>query len=254
MDEDFDESVNNEEVADLQDSNEVEEVSDENTGDDISEETSEVAKPDESPDDTESNSEKQSTEDNSKFAAARRESEKQMRDLKFRQDNFAKQYGYNSFEEMEQAQHAQKYVEQGYDEEMAKRLVTIDNYEKDLQNRLNSARIAEEKSKLKDQPYFKELEADIDEILQQNNALDVQLVFDVIKGRNMPKLMEKQTKAAAQKALNNMDSKSHIKPDGKGVDIDDITVDESEFKFYQRLNPKGKREDYIKFLKQEKRR
>lgn len=203
---------------------------------------------------------KQTDDDNSKFAAARRESEKraaekekELKELRDKQEGFAKSYGYNSFDEMEKAVKTQQYIEQGYDVKMAEKLVQIDNYEKDLQTKLNSARIAEEKSKLKNEPYFKEFENEVDEILAHNNGLEVSLVFDVVKGRNAKRIVELAQKSATQKALNDIASKKHIKPDGKGVDISDIHVDEAEWNFYKKLNPKAKREDWVKFLKKEKR-
>lgn len=193
-------------------------------------------------------------DEDAKYAAARREAEKQSKLLKDRQDNFAKQYGYNSFEELEQAHQQQQYQEKGYDPEMAAKLVQVDKMMAEMQEQKNKTRIIEEKSKLQTQPFFKELETEIDEILEQNPALPVPMVFDLVKGKNIEKLLSKQGKAATQKALNNLNSKSHVKPDGKGTDVDTIFVDESEWNFYRKLNPKANKEDYVKFLKSEKRR
>jgi hypothetical protein len=46
----------------------------------------------------------QTAEENSKFAAIRRESERQVKEYQQRMDNFAKQYGYSDFAEMESEQ------------------------------------------------------------------------------------------------------------------------------------------------------
>lgn len=260
---DDDESVNDVEFAEPQEDNENVDIDSTDEDDSLfvdddveesEEDSQEVAEPDKAKDSTKTEKTKQTDEDNAKYAAARRESEKVARELKERQDNFAKTYGYSSFDEMEKAAHAQKYVDQGYDENMAQRMVTIDRYEKDLQQKLNSARIAEEKSTLKEKPYFKEFEKDIDAILEHNPNLSVELVFKVVKGENMDKILESKSKAIAQKTLNNINGKSHIKADGKGSDIDTTVVDEAEWKFYQKLNPKAKKEDYAKFIKSEKRR
>ncbi len=202
---------------------------------------------------------KQTDEDNAKFADARRkqelEKERQLaKELKTKQDSVAKSLGYSSFDEMETAVKAQKYVDQGYDNDMAQKLVSIENYEQELQRKLNSARITEEKSILKDTPYFKDFEKEVDEILEHNPNLSVELVFKVVKGENMDKIIEKSQSAIKQKTLNDMKSKDHIKPDGKGMDIDTINIDEKEFNFYKRLNPKATREDWAKFIKQRQRR
>lgn len=201
---------------------------------------------------------KQNDDENAKFAAARRESETKMalmqKQFEERQNAFAKQYGYSSFEEMESAAQAQKYVEQGYDEDVAQKLAKIDNYEKDLQRKLNSARIAEEKAKLINNPFFKEYESEVDAILQHNPNVPVEIVLNNVLGANINKILEGKSQAIKQKTLNNISSKNHIKADGKGVDIDSATLDENEWKFYKALNPKGKKEDYIKFKKSEKRR
>jgi hypothetical protein len=98
------------------------------------------------------------------------------------------------------------------------------------------------------------LEADIDALLTQQPGLPVELVFNVLKGEKMDELVKNSKKAAQQKALNNLGSKSHIKPDGKGTDVDVVKLDESEWNFYRKLNPKAKKDDYVKFLKSEKRR
>lgn len=249
-----------EEVAEPQANEEIEneEVeSDSDTG----EEEAEVAEPQESDDEDTKPQKKQRTEDDAKFAAARREAEKQAREaqrqayeFKERQDNFAKQYGYNTFEEMEQAQYTQQYVNQGYDEDVAKKLASVDNLQRDLEKRVAQARIVEEKARFKDQPYFKDFEEEIDSILEANPNLSVGIVFENVKGRNIDKILQMNSKAVKQAALNNINSKSHIKPDGKGVEDTTVVLDEAEWKFYKGLNPKASKDEYIKFLKNEKKK
>jgi hypothetical protein len=72
---------------------------------------------------------KQSKAEDSKYAAARKEAEAQARAIKAeaeaakqRMDAFAKQYGYQSFEAMERAEAAKKYVEQGIPDVVAQKL------------------------------------------------------------------------------------------------------------------------------------
>ena len=137
---------------------------------------------------------------------------------------------------------------------MTTRLAAITPPKAETESQNNRVRIAEEKIRLSSRPFFKDLEADIDALLTQQPGLPVELVFNVLKGEKMDELVKNSKKAAQQKALNNLGSKSHIKPDGKGTDVDIVKLDESEWNFYRKLNPKAKKDDYVKFLKSEKRR
>lgn len=262
--------VNEEEVADTS-KNEFDSQFDNAEPEEEGENNPEVAEPEEGSDDgvdvesedeSDGESEEESTDTNkgqspeerSKYAAARREAEAQAKALKERQDNFAKKFGYNTFDEMEQAEKQQAYVSQGYDENMANKLVQVDEMMAQMQEQKNRTRIAEEKVNLSSKPFFKELESDVDAILEQQPNLPVELVFNVVKGEKMEELMKNNKNTVRQKVLNSLESKSHVKPDGKGKDADLLHVDESEWNFYKRLNPKANKEDYIKFLKAEKRR
>ena len=196
----------------------------------------------------------QSNDDNAKYAAARRESENQLKATQEKQNEFAKGFGYTNFDEMVTAAQRQKYVESGYTPEVAEKMVHLETYERDLKKRVNAARIIEEKAKLKNEEYFKEFESDIDEILSHNQELDVGVVFNLVKGQNIKRIVELSTKSAKQKTLNDINSKKHIQSDGGGVDLNEVHVDESEWNFYRKLNPKAKKEDWVKFLKKEKRR
>lgn len=260
-----DESVNNGEVAEPQNSKD-ENISSKNNMEDESfwtdeteeAETPEVAEPDEDKSE-QPKRQKQTDEDNAKYADIRRKQElenerKVAKELRAKQDEVAKSLGYSSFDEMEMESKSQKYIDQGYDDEMARKLVSLENYEKELQKKLNSARITEEKSKLKDAPYFKDFETEVDAILEHNPNLSVELVFKVVKGENMDKIIAKTQSAIKQKTINDITSKDHIKPDGKGMSADDVNIDEAEFNFYKKLNPRATREDWAKFLKQRKRR
>lgn len=204
---------------------------------------------------------KEKTEDDSKYAAARRESERIANlaqqnafALKQRQDEFARQYGFNTFEDMEEFQRAQTYINQGYDENVAKKLADVDKLEKDLKTRAQQVKVIEQKKALADDPYFKELEPEIDAVLQANPhlELDVKVLFHTIKGQNFDKLVSMKSKEVKQQALNSINSKNHIKPDAVGYENDTFVLDEAEWNFYKRLNPKGRKEDYIKFAKNEK--
>ncbi|MCX8129771.1 MAG: hypothetical protein N3I35_06695 [Clostridia bacterium] len=194
----------------------------------------------------------QSDEDNAKYAAARREAETQARQLKERQDNFARQYGYESFEEMEYAQQIKTYTDQGVDPVVAEMKIEQDRIKNQLAMQGHQARIVNEKSMLSNQKFFKDLEPLIDATLTANPTLPVKAVFDFIKGQKMDELLAKESKAAAQRQLNNINNKSHIRPDGGGVDIDNVVVDENEFKLAKILNKNLTRDEWIKFKKTQK--
>ncbi|MBW3021346.1 hypothetical protein KY328_00340, partial [Candidatus Woesearchaeota archaeon] len=207
---DFEESVNTEEVANPQTTGKDNlDIDTSNNMDDESfwvDETDEAETPDVADTDDEESTktpdaQKQTDEDNAKFADMRRkqelEKERQVaKELKARQDNIAISLGYASFDDMETAVKAQKYVDQGYDDEIAKKLVNLESYEQELQQKLNSARITEEKSKLKDAPYFKDFEKEVDEILEHNPNLSVELVFHEVTGANTDNIFEKSQSAA----------------------------------------------------------
>jgi hypothetical protein len=235
------ENLDNEVIAETEPIGEVQDVVDADSVDNADQESVE-----------DSQQIQQSKDDNAKYAAARRQSEREMKSLKDKQDSFAKQFGYNTFEELEIAQQHQNYINQGYDPNLAKKLSEVDTIMKDLKNQQAKTKITEEKQKLYNKKYFKELEADVDEILNLNPSLSVEYVFNFVRGQKMDELMAKETKVATQRQLNNMSGKSHIKPDGKGIDTSTVKIDEDEFRFYKGLNPKATREEYAQFLKNTK--
>lgn len=194
----------------------------------------------------------QSDEDNSKFAAARRQAENEKRLAEQRMNQFARDLGYNSFEELEQVQAQQKYLDANpdYTPEMAERMVRMDKLENEMRQRENQARIQSEKASLRNQKYFSEVEAELDQLLVDIPEANVQALFDMLKGRNMDKLIAQETKAAKQRALNSLNNKDHIKPGGKGVEgTNSVHVDPEEFKIAKSLDPKLTMNEYMKWKK-----
>jgi len=63
-------------------------------------------------------------------------------------------------------------------------------------------------------------------------------------------LLIKERKSAKQQTLNNLQNKSHVKGDGKGVEHNAVHVDPDEFQIYKKLNPKATMTEYSKWLKQ----
>jgi Rps23 Pro-64 3,4-dihydroxylase Tpa1-like proline 4-hydroxylase len=185
-------------------------------------------------------------------ASARREAENQAKALKSRQDNFAKQYGYNTFEELEHAQQVQAYVDKGVDPVIAEMKIKQDKLEQQIALQGHESRIAKEKIALQNAKFFKECEPEVDRLLSSDPSLSVDFVFKHVRGEKMDELLEKETKAAAQRQLNNINSKSHIKPDGGGIDLDNIKIDEEEFEIAKSLNKRLTRDEWVKFKKSQR--
>jgi hypothetical protein len=185
-------------------------------------------------------------------AAARREAESQAKSLKDRQDNFAKQYGYNSFEELEYAQQVKQYTDQGVDPAVAEMKIRQDKLEQQIAVQGHQTRIQQEKASLQNQRFYKDLEPEIDATLRANPSLGVRDVFDYIKGKRMDDLLKKETAAAKQKTMNDINGKSHIRSDGGSVDNDSVDVDPEEFKIAKALNPKETSESYRAWKKSQK--
>jgi len=190
---------------------------------------------------------------NDNYAAARREAESQAKALKDRQDNFAKQYGYNTFEELEYAQQVRDYANQNnVDPAIAEIKVQQDKLVQQIALQGHQTRIQQEKASLQNQRFFKDLEPEIDATLRANPSLGVRDVFDYIKGKRMDDLLKKETAAAKQKTMNDINGKSHIRSDGGSVDNDSVDVDPEEFKVAKALNPKETLESYRAWKKSQK--
>jgi hypothetical protein len=116
----------------------------------------------------------------------------------------------------------------------------------------HQTRIQQEKTSLQNQRFFKDLEPEIDATLKINPSFNVRDVFDYIKGRRMDELLAKETAAAKQRQLNNINGKSHIRSDGGSVDNDFTEIDPDEFKVAKALNPKETLESYRAWKKSQK--
>lgn len=206
-----------------------------------SEKTQEVAEPEKPV---------QSDEDNKIAAAARRKVEAELQAARNQQDQLAKELGYNNFDEVLEAQARQKYEDQGYDSEQAERMMRLDKVETEMRQRENQARVQTEKAELRNQKYFAQLEPEIDTYLGQIPDANVKAIFNMIKGEKMDELITQETKAAKQRALNNMNNKDHIKADGKGAEIDSTFVDEEEFQIARKFDRGLTKEAYAKWKKQ----
>ncbi|HOM97738.1 MAG TPA: hypothetical protein PLY41_05500 [Acetomicrobium sp.] len=176
---------------------------------------------------------KQDRDTNEQFKAARIAAERETRALSDRQNRFAKMYGYNTFEELEQAAQLQQYTNQGYSPAEAELIARLDNLEQRLMENVNKARITEEKAALKEQRYFKELEPEIDKVLSVNPNLNVEAVYKYIRGEKLDELLAKETAAAKQKTLNQIGSKQHLGTEGDGEgDVDSVNVPAETLQMY----------------------
>ena len=220
-----DEGVNDGDVADLQNDTNDEQNDEQGDVQDAGESDNNDGVADQKP--------VQSQEENAKYAAARREAEAQLKAIAERQNNFARMYGFNSFEEMEHAALLQQYTNQGYSPVEAEMKARLEVMEQRMAMRENNARIAEEKAALKDAKYFKELEPEIDRLLAANPALNVEAVYTYVRGKKLDELLTKETAATKQKTLNQIGSKQHLKTEGDGEgDIDTVNIPAETLQMY----------------------
>jgi hypothetical protein len=151
---------------------------------------------------------KQDRDTNEQFKAARVAAEQQAKALQAKQDTFAKKYGYDSFEEMEQAQAEQEAEEQrqayqakGIDPDAVNELIESHPVFKQAQEITLKSRIATEKAAIATKPYFKELEADIDNILKVNPNLPVSAVYSYVRGEKLDELLAKSSSDATKRTI-----------------------------------------------------
>jgi hypothetical protein len=166
-----------------------------------------------------------------------------------RAERLAKSLGFTSVEEMESEAQRQVYVNQGYDSQAAQRLAEMDTKMKDFETIKRESQIAREKAEVANEKFFKDLEPDIDKLLEANPGASVKDAYFYARGQKLDELLAKESKASSQKTLNQINSKSHIRGDGRGVDIDDIEVDPDEYKIAKTLNPNLTMEAYKKVKK-----
>lgn len=232
-------NTDNDDVSDdvFIDDTDVEEVEEQQ----LSEKKQEVAEP---------TKPKQSDEENNKYAAARRKAEAELQALRSQQNQLAKDLGYNNFDEVLEAQAQQKYIEQGYDEAQAERMMRLDKIESEMRKRENQARVQTEKAELRNQKYFSALESEIDTYLDQIPEANVKAIFNMLKGEKMDELITQEKNAAKQRTLNNLNNKNHVRSDGKGSEIDSTFVDDDEFRYAKKFDPKITKAEYAKWKKQ----
>lgn len=213
----------------------------------------------------------QNHEDNEKFKAARIEAEKKTSQrYESEREADAKALGYNSYAEYKQAitEHSKQqeeqqrlnYIEQnGFDPNAINSLIQqgVDNHPL-----IQSVKQQQTQKFIDDQ--VSELARDFPEsgiksakdLFSLPNYEDIYQkvskgysIADAYASVNRNEILQKRTAAASQRTMNNINGKSHIKPDGGGIDLDNIKIDEEEFENAKGLNKKLTRDEWTKFKK-----
>ena len=154
-----------------------------------------------------------------RLAAEREKIEQQYSPYKALIEGEAARYGMTppqylqAIREQQQKEEANKYAEQhGLSPELAKELMTTKQElqqlkQRDLARDIN-ARNHQQKTELKDKPFFAQLEPEIDQLVQQNPGVDVNTVFNYLRGQRMDELLESAKKEAEAKVLSDLKVKA----------------------------------------------
>lgn len=112
-------------------------------------------------------------------------------------------------EQQQKAQFEQKvrtFAESnGVTEEFAREILTMrQDQERILHQSATATRqatIAQQKADLRSQPFFKELEADVDDLLAGDSSLDFRTAFIYLRGERLPELLQQQEKRVEQRVI-----------------------------------------------------
>lgn len=217
----------------------------------------------------------QSAEENSKYAAARREAEARARAAEGRMLGLARRHGFNSVDEFERHLEMQKQEELGkrffdtfgVDAKEAAPVLNdmVSNHPDVLAARQLAAKSREENAKLyverelaevqKFDPEIKSFDdlrshdkfPEMERLLKSNYSIS-----DAYKLANFDAISKKGAEAAAQRALNSAESKSHLKPHG-GTGGDAVVVPEDvkeQYRFFNKgITDEEIAKDYEKSIK-----
>lgn len=211
------------------------------------------------------NKPEQSPEMNAIAAAARREAEKVARDLAKRQDEFAKGFGFKTFDELTKAQQvaakeAKRQAtikETGLDpnviEPIVKEIISANPAFQAVTAENGQAKISGAISELNGE--FPELGVktaeDLDNLpnadkiavyIQRGNSL-----VDAYKLANWSDIQSGKMAAAKQAAINNINSKAHINPTGAATEPDNYEIPDETMRYYKAFFP-HKTEDEIRAM------
>ena len=189
---------------------------------------------------------KQTPDENAKYAAARREAEREANALKQRQDAFAQKYGFQTFEEMEAYQQQQEaeqqrqaYLQQGVNLDLINQLVSNHPDVKMAKMQQINAQLDADFAELKKEYPESGLKTladlamlptygEICEKIRRGYSLT-----DAYASANRAELRQKTTAAAKQKTLNNINSKQHLNTEGDGAgETNDIHIPDDTMQMY----------------------
>ncbi|MDD5501602.1 MAG: hypothetical protein PHH57_08015 [Candidatus Omnitrophica bacterium] len=157
---------------------------------------------------------KQAPEVDAAFAKMRRELEEARTYQNYFQNEAAK-YGLTpsqylqAVEEQRQKEEAERYAtDNNISAEMAQELIKQRNENMQLKQTtafLNAqTRNIQQKIELKDQPYFKEMEKDIDKLCSENISVDPTTAYNFLLGQRMPALLAQKEKEIEKRVMENL--------------------------------------------------
>jgi hypothetical protein len=160
-------------------------------------------------------------------------------------ERYGTQYGITTLEQLDAAieretqrvQSQQAGIDPDVIDKLLEKKLSNNPVIKQTQDYFTKARIAEEKTAIKDMKFYKELEPEIDKILKANSRLSVKEVYTYLKGEKADELYEKASKTAAGQAVEN-----HINQAKRGVESADVPpVDEKTLEFTAEEKAHGER-------------
>lgn len=113
---------------------------------------------------------------------------------------------------------------EGISEDLARRLLTqeaMNNAQREINSidaKMNQARI--QKLELKDKPYYKELEQDIDNLMMRDPNVDAKTAYTYLRGLKLEELMANDRKNTEKRTIANIQDKARRRsiPSGSGSD------------------------------------
>lgn len=225
---------------------------------------------------------KQTPEQDAAFAQMRREAEQARREAqeakqaleqrdKWVAEKFGKTHGIKTFDEYqaalakeEQEAHEQAMRDQGVDPQLVKQMLQSDpEYQAIKQIAQNAQQqLAQQQGRAVMESQLKELSdlypeiKSVDDVLKLPNydAIHAKIktgysMLDAYESVNRKEIMSKQSEAAKQAALNNIQNKGHVRGNGQGTEIDTTSIPDDVLEMYKRFNPGKTMDEYKKHYK-----
>lgn len=208
----------------------------------------------------------QTNDDNAKYAAARRSAENETKQLRDANENLAKDLGYSSYKEFQDAVKAQKeesqrqnYINQyGVDPTAIKPI--FEEFKKndpdfirmrDSENNLVKNTAAMDLNKAFPDLNVKSWD-DVEKLPKWNEIRDSVLkgndLVSAYKLAHFDDIVSGKQAAGKQAALNQINSKNHVQPTGAAAEVKDVNISDGEMKVWKSMFPKwneDKIRDYV---------